>query len=196
MLVDWLCVALGVGRQALHPPPPPPLPSSQLPWFHQRQPRVPRRKRDCTLALFFTTSTGTSATSPCTSEEEGLHLRPLPRDAGVYFGRGGTGPPPHDKSEYFVFSRFVYGSAQPVYEKCILAPTTFSSSFPLSTVCRDLGLINDLMWDHFKTACGKEHIRSTDECACVPSFGRSRGLIHTIIDQNFSYMLRSTSLLT
>ena len=30
------------------------------------------------------------------SEEEGLHLTPLPRNAGRYFGGGGTGPPPHN----------------------------------------------------------------------------------------------------
>ena len=47
-----------------------------------RRPRLSRRKRDCTLALFFTTSASTSATSLCTSEEEGLHTALPPRNVG------------------------------------------------------------------------------------------------------------------
>ena len=48
----------------------------------------------------------TSSTSPCSSEEEGLHLTPLPRIAGGYFGGGGTGPSPHSTGMYFVFPAF------------------------------------------------------------------------------------------
>ena len=50
----------------------------------------------------------TSASSPCSSEEEGLHLTPLPRIAGRYFGGGGTGTPPHNIG-LFVFSPAVDG---------------------------------------------------------------------------------------
>ena len=74
---------LVVGRQALH---------AQVPRLHQRQSRVPRRERDCTLTLFLTASVSTSSTSPSSSEEEGLHKTPLPRIAGGSFGGGGTGP--------------------------------------------------------------------------------------------------------
>ena len=84
-----MCCTGGVER-ALHLP--------QVPWLHQRQPRVLRRKRDCTLALLLTTSTG--ATSPCTSEEEGLHSGPPPHNVGEYLGGRGTGPPPHNVGDY------------------------------------------------------------------------------------------------
>ena len=73
--------------------------------------------RDCALAVFFTTSTGTSTTSQCTSEEEGLHsglpshnvgeyfggegTGSSPRNVGVYLGGGGTGPALHNVGEYF-----------------------------------------------------------------------------------------------
>ena len=90
---------LGVGRQALHP---------QVPWLHQRQSRVLWMERDCTLTLSLTASMSTSASSPCSSEEEGLHLTPLPRIAGRYFGGGGTGTPPHNIG-LFVFSPAVDG---------------------------------------------------------------------------------------
>ena len=64
------------------------------PWLH-------RRKRDCTPALFLTCSVSTSATSLCTSEEEGLHTALPPRNVGMYFGGGGTSPPPHNDGVYF-----------------------------------------------------------------------------------------------
>ena len=92
-----------MGRQALHPP--------QVQRLLLRWPRLLRRKRDCTPALFLTSSATTSAMSLCTSEEEGLHtglpphnvgvflggrgIGPLPHNVGEYFGGGGTGPPPH-----------------------------------------------------------------------------------------------------
>ena len=58
---------LGVGER---------LPTPQVLRLRHRRPRVPRRKRDCTPALFLTWVRGTSATSLCTSVEEGLHLWP------------------------------------------------------------------------------------------------------------------------
>ena len=78
------------------------LSTCQVPWLRQQQPRVLRRKRDCTLALFLTTSTGTSATSPCTSEEEGLHLRPSAQQRRVPRRRKDctSGPPPHTNGEH------------------------------------------------------------------------------------------------
>ena len=64
------------------------------PWLH-------RRKKDCTPALFLTSSVSTSAISLCTSEEEGL--APSPHNAGKYFGGGGTGPPPHILEDFSPF---------------------------------------------------------------------------------------------
>ena len=90
-VVRWLCVSMGGGKTGSPPPK-----SSVLPL---RRPRLPRRKRDCTLALFFTTSASTSATSLCTSEEEGLHTALPPRNVGMYFGGRGTSPLPHKVSE-------------------------------------------------------------------------------------------------
>ena len=109
---------LGVVRQALHP---------QVPWLHQRQSPVLQKERDRTLTLFLTSSASTSATSPRSSEEEGLHFRPsssqqqwLPRrkrelhltlvrrNASGYFGGGATGSPPHTSGVYFA-SRAVDG---------------------------------------------------------------------------------------
>ena len=52
----------------------PPLQVQRLPL---RRPRLPRRKRDCTLVLFLTSSASTSATSLCTSEEEGVAHSPF-----------------------------------------------------------------------------------------------------------------------
>ena len=64
-LCCWLCDPPGVGRQAL---------------YHQRLPLhvqwLHRRKRDCTPALFLTSSVCTSALTLRTTEEEGL--APLP----------------------------------------------------------------------------------------------------------------------
>ena len=109
VLSGWLVVCLtGVERQLSAP---------QVPWLRQRQPRVLRRKRDCTLpsssqlprvhlrrrcvlrrrkdctqAFLFTTSA-------CTSEEEGKAL--LPHKIGEFLGGGGTGLPPHNVGLYF-----------------------------------------------------------------------------------------------
>ena len=78
VLSGWLVVCLtGVERQLSAP---------QVPWLRQRQPRLPRRKRDCTLALFFTTSASTSATSLCASEEEGLHTGLPLHNVNMYLG--------------------------------------------------------------------------------------------------------------
>ena len=65
-----------------------------------RQLRVLRRRRDCTLALLLTTLTCTSTTAARSSEKEGLHSGPPPRNYGVYLGGGGTGPPPHNCGDY------------------------------------------------------------------------------------------------
>ena len=82
-----------------------------------RRPRLPRRKRDCTPALFLTTSVSSSASTLRTSEEEGLAhslpphngeefsggggIGPPPHKSGEYIGGGGTGPPPHNDGVYF-----------------------------------------------------------------------------------------------
>ena len=70
-------------------------------WLH-------RRKRDCTPALFLTSSVCTSSLSPC-SEEEGLAplpsggggIGPSPRTAGLYLGGRRTGLLPHNDGDYF-----------------------------------------------------------------------------------------------
>ena len=61
-------IPLGVGRQALHHP------SQRL---RQRRPRVLRRKRDCTPALFLTLLRWPSTSSPGTLEEDGLAPSPF-----------------------------------------------------------------------------------------------------------------------
>ena len=73
------------------------LSTPQVPWLHQRQPRVLRRKRDCTLP----SSASTSSTSLCTSEEEGLHTGLTPHNVGMYLGGRGTGHLPHKIGEFF-----------------------------------------------------------------------------------------------
>ena len=62
-------------------------------WLH-------RRKRDCTPALFLTSSVCTSTLSPCSSEEEGWHLSLPPHNVEEFYGGGGTGPPPHTAGLY------------------------------------------------------------------------------------------------
>ena len=108
-VVRWLCVSLGVERQALHPPSPASSSASTV---------ASSEEEGLHTALFLTTSASTSATSLCTSEEEGLHTGLplhnvgmylggrgkglLPHKIGEFLGGGGTGPPPHNVGLYFV----------------------------------------------------------------------------------------------
>ena len=95
-----LCVLVGVtrgcefygnptgGGEKRSPPPQVQRLLLHVPWLH-------RRKRDCTPALFLTSSVGTSAKSLCTSEEEGLAPSPF------LLTLSRRGPPPHNAGEYF-----------------------------------------------------------------------------------------------
>ena len=96
--VRWLCVFPWGWRERLS--------THQVQRLPLRRPRLHWRKRDCTLALFSTTSASTSATSLCTSEEEGLHTLP-PHNDGVYFGGRETGSRPHT-DECFMCHRHVF----------------------------------------------------------------------------------------
>ena len=85
----------GEGRQALHTP--------QVQRVLLHEPWLLRRKRDCTPALFLTSSVCTSAMSLCTSEEEGV--APLPSSSQcqrVLRRRRGRAPPPRNVGKYMM----------------------------------------------------------------------------------------------
>ena len=85
----WLCVPLEWGDRLSTP---------QVQRLLHHEPRLLRRKRDCTPALFLTSSVCTSTLSPCSSEEEGL--APLPSSSRCRGGLRRIGPPPHTAGKF------------------------------------------------------------------------------------------------
>ena len=83
-------------------------------------------------ALHLPSPAASSSTTAGTSEEEGLHVRPLPHILGdffsnvaEFFGGGGTGPSPHNVGEYHDDNKPAWfrNSLRGPSEKISMAPT-------------------------------------------------------------------------